>query len=65
MSGTLIRPLGKSIDGCAVTFITHLDPGGSVPSFLVNHYSTVQPVEKITALKNILTKEQGQVSLSV
>jgi hypothetical protein len=55
-SGALIRPLDKSVGGgCAVTFLTHCDVGGSVPSSLLNYYSTGVPVEFITNIKNILS----------
>jgi len=48
-SGAFIRPLDDSVGGgCAITFVTHCDIGGTVPSSLLNMMIVGTPVRTMT-----------------
>ena len=53
-SGAFIRPLDDSVGGgCAITFVTHCDVGGSVPSSLLNMMIVGTPVRTMTKVVEI------------
>jgi hypothetical protein len=50
-SGAFIRPLDDSVGGgCAITFVTHCDVGGSVPSSLLNVMIVGTPIKSMTTV---------------
>lgn len=58
-SGALLRPIDeKHGGGTAVTFITHADLGGSVPSFIINMLGTGAPIKNMTNVQRICEKEE-------
>lgn len=57
-SGAYIRPIDpRSGGGCALTFITHADIGGSVSSTLLNMFIVGTPVKTMTEIKKVLTNQ--------
>ena len=48
-SGAFIRPLDDRVGGgCAITFVTHCDVGGSIPSSLLNTMIVGTPIRSMT-----------------
>jgi hypothetical protein len=57
VSGAYIRPIdAKCGGGCALTFLTHADIGGSVSSTLLNMFIVGTPIKTMTEIKKVLSK---------
>jgi hypothetical protein len=64
-SGALLRPIESRLGGGThVTFVTHADPGGSVPAFVLNMLSTGTPVGTLSRVCEICEKEEREEQLA-